>query len=786
MKLFNMYLLKRNSSLSVLTSVSLATLLTACNGGSEGGSDNPVITSPVDNTAIFSANIGNNAIVGERTSINVTGYVNTSDDSEFEITSVESLSGDACQVVSSGSTSFDVSSNETQDCVYQYRVSPMSSSAQSESYVRVASASTYASTSLPRITASTTENQEIIIDLETELGASMPDSSYELQEQMVVIGNGSANYLDSQRIQFMPTGKGQSEIFYSYESDSAIKQGTISVSVSELTENTPPTANAFAHQELIKLGESTTIDVASYVSDLDGDNVQLVSVEDFNSTIALLSPTDVTNTQFTFESTTPGAHDVAYTVSDHMGGYTTSVARIEVEPDFSLIQDWEDIVTYDPIIDTEIRFFAPMTKVYADYVNASYTSTYTENGEYGLKDAEVVTQTLTQARQYCKVRGGRLPLQRELETLIANETSAFSNHNWPTSKKYWTAEKVSELNAATVNLHGGSVGEAAATGARYTTCVDLSDEAVGDFSVSAIEQSATGNEYVYQIEVLHPDGGIASYQDVEVEALSEAGVFDSGSSSISLAMDSNGSQQLSYYDTSFSKSVIAAEVGSARDLFPFVPDEGASALETTDGTKWNHIDIRYGLTLPSIGESGVPILFSYDSPDGMGSSTVYKQSFSGNDFVMALHIKNTGRMGSGAVSFFIQQQGNLPDQSWFNEEEDPERDQPGAPHTSDTFNIVTQFSKNQFNLYQGFDNFVGSNSADVQHEDRYLWFQKKGDFLYHYSSNTPIRPSEPDFSEPFDWGDIDPTKPYWVGTGGSTNYEDLEAFLVDANFASYL
>ncbi|MCX2793279.1 hypothetical protein OQJ86_26440, partial [Vibrio sp. Sgm 5] len=125
------------SSLSVLTSVSLATLLTACNGGGEGGSDNPVITSPADNTAIFSANISNNAIVGERTSINVTGYVNTSDDSEFVITSVESLSGDACQVVSSGSTSFDVSSNETQDCLYQYRVSPMSSSAQSESYVRV-------------------------------------------------------------------------------------------------------------------------------------------------------------------------------------------------------------------------------------------------------------------------------------------------------------------------------------------------------------------------------------------------------------------------------------------------------------------------------------------------------------------------------------------------------------------------------------------------------------------------------------------------------------------------
>ncbi|WP_240998161.1 hypothetical protein [Vibrio owensii] len=653
MKLFNIYLLKRNSSLSLLTSVSLATLLTACNGGSEGGSDNPVITSPVDNTAIFSANIGNNAIVGERTSINVSGYVNTSDDSEFEITSVESLSGDACQVVSSGSTSFDVSSNETQDCLYQYRVSPMSNSAQSESYVRVASASTYASTSLPRITASTTENQEIIIDLETELGASMPDSSYELQEQMVVIGNGSANYLDSQRIQFMPTGKGQSEIFYSYESDSAIKQGTISVSVSELTENTPPTANAFAHQELIKLGESTTIDVASYVFDLDGDNVQLVSVEDFNSTIALLSPTDVTNTQFTFESTTPGAHDVAYTVSDHMGGYTTSVARIEVEPDFSLIQDWEDIVTYDPVIDTEIRFFAPMTKVYADYVNASYTSTYTENGEYGLKDAEVVTQTLTQARQYCKVRGGRLPLQRELETLIANETSAFNNHNWPTSKKYWTADKVSELNAATVNLNEGSVGEAAATGARYTTCVDLS-EGVKDFSPVIEISSAVSNRYDYRVQVFDPDGNLAPFTDVTLESVYERGVFQNREPISHLTTNDLGVINDSYFDISFTEEVVSIEVSSAEELFPFVPEDDQLAIDVTDPSLWSS-DEYWAKSIYEPDEQGLMLM-----PDVSFSKLfhIYETPFNGENFVIRFRVTADSSSSKGEFAVMIQQLGS--------------------------------------------------------------------------------------------------------------------------------
>ncbi|WP_425669776.1 hypothetical protein ACPSL3_07745 [Vibrio owensii] len=779
MKLFNMYLLKRNSSLSLLTSVSLATLLTACNGGSEGGSDNPVITSPVDNTAIFSANIGNNAIVGERTSINVTGYVNTSDDSEFEITSVESLSGDACQVVSFGSTSFYVSSNETQDCLYQYRVSPMSSSAQSESYVRVASASTYASTSLPRITASTTENQEIIIDLETELGASMPDSSYELQEQMVVIGNGSATYLDSQRIQFTPTGKGLSEIFYSYESDSAIKQGTISVSVSELTENTPPTANAFAHQELIKLGESTTIDVASYVSDLDGDNVQLVSVEGFNSTIALLSPTDVTNTQFTFESTTPGAHDVAYTVSDHMGGYTTSVARIEVEPDFSLIQDWEDIVTYDPVIDTEIRFFAPMTKVYADYVNASYTSTYTENGEYGLKDAEVVTQTLTQARQYCKVRGGRLPLQRELETLIANETSAFSNHNWPTSKKFWTADKVSELNAATVNLHEGSVGEAAATGARYTTCVDLS-EGVKDFSSVIESSSAVSNRYDYRVQVFDPDGNLAPFTDVTLESVYERGVFQNREPISHLTTDDLGVINDSYFDISFSDEVVLIEVSSAEELFPFVPEDDQLAIDVTDPSLWSS-DEYWNKRIYEPDEQGLMLM-----PDVSNSKLfhIYETPFNGENFVIRFRVTADSRSSRGEFAVMIQQLGS--DQSTWEQDgviqTGNTRPYPVGEPTAFGLN-VNLYGSTPVSLFEGGE-VSSSTNISFRDPDRYYWFDKRGEEVFVYTSLTEDRPAQPSGSFGITGG-VDLTNPYWLSIGGKNSDPSKNYRISELHMAAY-
>ncbi len=779
MKLFNMYLLKRNSSLSLLASVSLATLLTACNGGSEGGSGNPVITSPVDNTAIFSANIGNNAIVGERTSVNVTGYVNTSDDSEFEITSVESLSGDACQVVSSGSTSFDVSSNEAQDCLYQYRVSPMSNSAQSESYVRVASASTYASTSLPRITASTTENQEIIIDLDTELGALMPDSSYELQEQMVVIGNGSATYLDSQRIQFMPTGKGQSEIFYSYESESAIKQGTISVSVSELTENTPPTANDFALQELIKLGESTTIDVASYVSDLDGDNVQLVSVEDFNSTIALLSPTDVMNTQFTFESTTPGAHDVAYTVSDHMGGYTTSVARIEVEPDFSLVQDWEDIVTYDPVINFDIRFFAPMTKAYADYINASYTSTYTENGEYGLKDAKVVMQTLTQARQYCKVRGGRLPLQRELETLIANETSAFSNHNWPTSKKYWTAENVSETNTATVNLNDGLVGNQSKTVAMYTTCVDLSG-GVKDFSSVIESSSAVSNRYDYRVQVFDPDGNLAPFTDVILESVYERGVFQNREPISHLTTNDLGVINDSYFDISFTEEVVSIEVSSAEELFPFVPEDDHLAIDVTDPSLWSS-DEYWSKGIYEPDEQGLMLM------PGVSYSKlfhIYETPFNGENFVIRFRVTADSSSSRGEFAVMIQQLGS--DQSTWEQDgviqTGNTRPYPVGEPTAFGLN-VNLYGSTPVSLFEGGE-VSSSTNISFRDPDRYYWFDKRGEEVFVYTSLTEDRPAQPSGSFGITGG-VDLTNPYWLSIGGKNSDPSKNYRISELHMAAY-
>ncbi|WP_254068118.1 Ig-like domain-containing protein [Vibrio aestuarianus] len=754
--------------------------LTACGGGSgdTGSSSQPQQPSSPLEVSIEASVMKSKALVD----IESQTVVQVDSDIDFRLTAVNLVSnGTACEVTSVEGMTFTTLSDQVGECQFEYTVEPVDQEAyigQASSFARVSVSETADDNTLPNLSATTDVEASIIIDLAEELSSDLDTSTYTVSEEVTLLGTGSAQVDSvSNTITYSPADIGVTRIMYSMSDGSSVKLGNIDVAVSD-TGNTPPIANDYIREGKLAKDMSVEIDLTDYVSDAE-DSVILDSVRAYNAETEITSTTEHT---FTFQSSEAGPHEVAYTVTDGRGGYAVGQVYIEVEADFSLIQDWQDIVTYDPMIDSEIRFFAPMTQVYADYVNASYTGTYTEDGTQGLKNSKIVTQTLSQARQYCKTRGGRLPLQRELETLVTNETSAFTSHNWPTSIKYWTAENVSETNAATVNLNDGIIGNQSKTVGMYTTCVDMSNPSVKDFSAVLQLTSTFGNEYIYQIEVMNPDGGAGTFQDIVLEVSNDYGVFASGESSDQLIVGENGTAEVSYFDTTFHIAVIAIEFSSRTEFYTFVPDEDASALETTEPAKWNHVDIRYGLPLPEIGINGIPVLFSYSSPEGMGSSTVYKDSFNGADFIMSFQIKNQGNLGHGAASFFVQQQGSLPNMSWY----DVTRQQPGAPLTNDTFNIVTQFFTNEFNFYQGYNNYIGSGTADVRHADRYLWFQKKGNQLYHYSSSTEVRPAEPDFVIPFDWGDIDPTKPYWVGVGGSTNYNDVEAYIVNAHFAAYL
>jgi len=777
---FNSDFLKRNSTLNVFSSVSLAVLLVGCGGESNSGGEQVVIESPTGTASISAQNIQDNSLVEQSFTIDLTEHVHTSNNQDFVVTNARSLSDDTCQVQGISEGSFNVYSSDVNDCLFAYEVTTETSTSMTTAYARVAMGQNYSSTILPRITVSTFESQMVVVDLERELGSSLPSDDFVLQDSVISLGSGIARVSGEHQIEFTPTAKGQTEVYYSYQNGESIQQGSLSIATSEVTYNTAPTAEDFAFSELVLLGENIVVDVTDYISDVDLDDVQLVGVQDFNSTTSLYDPANVTNTKFEFSSTQPGPHDVAYTVSDHMGGYTTAVARIEVEPDFSLIQDWEDIVTYDPVIDSDIRFFAPMTKVYADYVNASYTGTYTEDGTQGLKDSEVVTQTLSQARQYCKVRGGRLPLQRELETLVNNETSAFTNHNWPTSKKFWTAENVSETNAVTANLNDGVISNQSKTVGMYTTCVDLSNSSVSDFSVDLILKDRVSNRYEYDVQIQNPDGNAAPFADVELESSNSRGVFLNRESATIGITNEFGVLEEAYFDLSFRDEVIAVSISSFDYLQPFIPVEDATEIDVTQPSLWNS-DEYWNRDVYLANAEGLMLM---PNEDESKLFHIYNQPFIGENFIIRFRVKGDSASDKGEFSVLIQQLGT--DQStWEND---------GVMKTGNTVpypeNEPSAFGLN-VDLYGNmpvslFEGGVVSSSQNMylRDSDRFYWFDKREDIVFVYTSLTNQRPAQPSGSFEITGG-LDLSEPYWLSVGGKNGYTSMNYRITELDMAAY-
>lgn len=466
-------------------------------------------------------------------------------------------------------------------------------------------------------------------------------------------------------------------------------------------------------------------------------------------------------------------------MSDHRGGYTTSVARIEVEPDFSLIQDWEDIVTHDPFIDSDIRLFAPMSKVYADYVNASYTSTHIESGAKGPKGSEVVMQTLKQARAYCKIRGGRLPLQRELDSLITNEISAFTTHNWPTEVNYWTAEKVSEHNAATASLFDGATGQQSGTDVGYTTCVDMSNPSVKGFTIEAVYTAVAGNKYEYVLKAFGPDGSAASYADFDLLSHNEMGVFDNDKSYKDGVGDVNGQYKEFFYDTSFTESVIEVNTNSKQELYPFIPKLENSKIDVTDRRLWNTRQLASGeLAEPGSelpGSQGLPLMiYSTDSH----IIHVYKQQFVGDNFAAMYHVKSTAS-SVYRTSFTIQQVSNNPD-SWSHR-----LDLPGILEDRSTFGIRADHRRNKiYYVKNGSTDYNIFAKAALAHPSNYFWIRKIGDLVEVYYSFRPTRPTEPTITFHLN-SYTNLSRPYWVTFSG---YQELTHAFKDVasfNFAAY-
>ncbi len=472
-----MFKISRKNARTSITTLMLA-LLTGCNGASDDGNmsvgNKPTEPNPpsgesfalsAENTVNLSRNMSSSHILLE-------GKIHSSSqDVSNIVTSVRPVTElESCNDISFDSTSYTVNFDDFVGvCVYKYDAQNSKDPEQKASAYAISIAQKSVDSEVDHFTPisdTTLVGEPLTIDLKNDPNfvTQVPDG-YTMDPQPTLIGEGDATADNTnQTITYRPADEGGvAKIIYSYSNGSEVKLGNITISVSSSPNTAPNVPNQidYSHDpdaERVNINQEVIIDLAKYVSDDDGDALQLIYTDSWNAAVSPLNPQDMNNLKLRFETTKVGEHFVSYAVSDHYGGYAMGLIRIEVY-DSGVAASWGNLQ-----LDMSY-YFAPLVKSDADAQGIAYTSSHIDKGANG---ANVATFNLLQAKDMCAPIG-RLPTQDELIALskIAGVGPA-AYDGWPVEVDYWAFDSGS---ASIVNLKSGQTSQTPNAGGQYVTCI---------------------------------------------------------------------------------------------------------------------------------------------------------------------------------------------------------------------------------------------------------------------------------------------------------------------------
>ncbi|NOJ18227.1 Ig-like domain-containing protein [Vibrio jasicida] len=769
--------------LSVLLPFSIA--LSACNSssGDKSSTDSGESLVSPEAISIVASPSQAKAMVGTESTVTVTAT--NSDNVAMKLISVRSTWDDACQVTSVEGMSFTTNSNVVGECQYEYTVAPQNSElyvGEESSIARVSVSETAADNTLPNLAETTDIDTPVVIDLSQELAGQLDTSVFYLSSDASVLGTGIVDSdVANNMLTFTPSDVGVSRITYSMTDGSVTKLGTIDVAVSD-TQNTPPVALNYVREGKLDKDMLVTIDLSDYVSDAE-DSVILESVRAYNAETEITSASEHT---FTFRSSQSGAHEVAYTINDGRGGYAVGQVYLEVEPDFSLVQDWDDVTVYDSTIGADITFTAPVSKVLADYTNTAYTNYQAQDGVTGPKGAEVVTMNLEQAQNYCATRNGRLPISREWELLFANQGNLFTSQNWPAGAEYWSADMLSEGSGKSFDATNGGTSELQKQNdAGFVTCVLLDSEAVKDFSTQLDYSFVNGVRFDVSGFITDPDGNPAAFQEVKLLSERKKGVFSNYEPEISKVSGSSGELVDSYTDTSFNDEVLSSHISASKvDSIVFKSEAASSRLELNNEDKWSRLATEQESFKP-LSSFGLPILDGRSGGGNLRTINVYQQQYTGHNFVVYIKVEDAGGLApqNGRFSFAVQQESSQPSTEWGS------TNWPSSPRTDKSFEVINDYWYQNAKVVSGWE-LYDETSMNLSTPERHLWIQVNNGMLEIYNSPTSDKPESPVYKGSMNWSNIDPTQTYWIQIGSriDSGHEvavGVDTYVTDAYFTNY-
>lgn len=561
------------TSRKLILSAATLLLLSGC-----GGEDSPTQTSdnilaPLAGDAfeVLSKN-------GKQTTVSLKNVVTDPQGLPLTLESVVATGQDcgAPTAINAQALTFTVDNAKPELCFYRYSVKNHPARA---SQAKVSEANSYvlksasASSLLPPLSETTQVGTPVLITIAAVAG-------YSLDSEIVVLGDGNAvGDSATNIITYTPSVQGVTRLVYTMTSDDGadMMTGSIDVAVSDVG-NTAPNAEPV---ELTKqpddagyynINQPYTIDLSSYVSDDDGDDVQLIQVNAWNANVALAEPDDPTNLSFTFQTSIQGAHYVTYVISDHRGGYGAEQVRIETY-DLSSVATWDDIQKGAEL------FSAPLTQSEALVSEVPFTSSRVDSN-----GATVATFSFEQAQHLCEGKG-HLPTSANLAELVDFDGGP-ATRGWPVDIAFWANDSGTP---ALINLASGATETELASG-HYVTCLNEGGFAI-DADTSDFEAVADGVDKATIAVELSFNGAPVEGELVEVSTSNTNVTFDAATGTT----DSDGL-------TSFALSSFVAEEVPVNITYSgetltqnttFIADEKTSTLSlavTKDGAAFNAPD----------------------------------------------------------------------------------------------------------------------------------------------------------------------------------------------------
>ncbi|WP_275725719.1 Ig-like domain-containing protein [Vibrio furnissii] len=487
---------KNSLLLAVLT---VSAMLTGCGDGSDSGVVEPVKPDK-EQPRFFAQDVVRQSSSAGTFYVDLSTNIGSDDGTKAALNQVTALSSDAdCRVVSQNSSGFTLKANGVQVCDYRYRIGPalalmsteISGSGYAEATVRAVTGNS--SDLLMPISAVTSTGNAVSINIRDELGKL----GYELDESFVLSNtvtlplastthSAAIANPDEHRIEYIPGAgipSGVERVLYSYtDTEGNVLAGTIDVAVSTESNHAPAAKLAKVTEIVdpdtgeiratVPWNKTIELDVASLISDPDGDELQLIDVFAYGATVTILQDANgdgnpFNDTVFQLHTTESGTKDISYMVSDLKGGYATGVIEVDVDGPYADIGN----------------FSAPHTAQQAAGFGAQFEPYGPGDGVTALNSVINASYDFERAEAVCATQGKYLPYESKLKELYKeySNQSIFNQKNWPINLSYWMKD------GATFDLGAGTTASANNTEYRYVTCT--SDEQVEIISVEVDEKS---------------------------------------------------------------------------------------------------------------------------------------------------------------------------------------------------------------------------------------------------------------------------------------------------------